>query len=94
MSKRYTKEQRLLSMIEETGDTGRIFGVKFIKRTTGEIRKMTARLGVRKGVKGVGMSFSPASKGLVIAYEMPESRFRSIPLENILSLTVDGMTIQ
>ena len=31
---------------------GKIFGVSFIKRTTGEARHMTARLGVSKGVTG------------------------------------------
>ena len=34
---------------------GKIFGVKFIKRSTGDIRTMSARLGVSKGVKGIGL---------------------------------------
>jgi len=32
---------------------GKFFSVEFVKRTTGEVRKMNCRTGVTKGVTGV-----------------------------------------
>ena len=43
---------------------GKIFGVEFIKRTTGESRTMSARRGVGKGVTGEGLKFDPESRQL------------------------------
>ena len=93
MKRRSLREKRLVGLIDSTGDTGRIFGVRFIKRTNGDERTMTARLNVRKGVKGTGLPFSPEEKNLIVAYEMPHKRFRLIPIENILSLSIDGLKV-
>ena len=49
---------------------GRVFTVEFIKRTTGELRKMNCRKGVRKGVNGRGRNFDPKSKGLIGVFDM------------------------
>ena len=48
-------------LLKETANK-RIFSVTFIKRTTGEVRRMNAMRGVRKGVKGVGLAFEPSEK--------------------------------
>lgn len=79
----------ILQMIRETN--GKFFTVEFIKKD-GSIRKLTGRLGVKKGVKGVGMAYDPLSKGLLPVYEMANDGFRMINLETILSLTIDGIT--
>lgn len=50
--------------------SGQLFSVDFIKRGTGELRTMTARRGVKKGVKGVGMSYNPEEHDLLIVYDM------------------------
>lgn len=42
------KKEKILSLVED-----KIFSVKFIKKSTGELRQFNARLGVSKGVKGV-----------------------------------------
>ena len=42
-----------IKMIKDSA--GRIFGVSFIKRTTGETRHMSARRGVSKAVIGEGL---------------------------------------
>ncbi len=44
---------------------GAIFNVKFIKRTTGELRSMTCRLGVQKHLKGGKKGFSDKAKDLL-----------------------------
>ena len=38
--------------IEAAKGSGRVFGVRFIKRTTGEVRDMNCRGGVRKHLRG------------------------------------------
>jgi hypothetical protein len=63
----------------------RFFSVTFIKKD-GSLRRMVARLGVRKGVKGVGMSFSPSDKGLMVVFDMHKREFRMINLETIVEL--------
>tara|TARA_Y100000034_G_C6875427_1_gene400294 strand:- start:1232 stop:1504 length:273 start_codon:yes stop_codon:yes gene_type:complete len=68
---------------------GQAFGVTFIKRTTGEVRNGSYRLGVRKGVTGEGRKFDPASKGLLGVFDM-NNGFRFIALEGLISVTVSG----
>lgn len=72
------------------GSEGKIFRVEFIKRTTGELRVMVARLGVSKDVKGVGLAFDPFAKGLLTAYDMQKEQYRMINLDAIVSLKLEG----
>jgi len=71
---------------------GRIFGVSFIKRTTGELRAMSCRLGVKKFLKGGKLSYSPAEKQLLTVFSMSDKGYRSIPLDSIQSVSVGGQT--
>jgi hypothetical protein len=70
-------------LLEETANK-RIFSVTFIKRTTGEVRKMNAMRGVRKGVKGVGLNYDAPEKNLLTVYDMKNQGFRSINLDSVL----------
>ena len=63
----------------------KIFSVTFIKKD-GSIRKLVGRLGVRKGVKGVGMSFSPSEKNLMVVFDMHKRAFRMVNLQTILEI--------
>lgn len=54
---------------EKTSD-GRIFSVDFIKRGDGSLRTMSARRGVKKDVKGVGMAYNPDDYNLLNVYDM------------------------
>ena len=63
----------------------KIFSVTFIKKD-GSIRKLVGRLGVRKGVKGVGMSFSPSEKNLMVVFDMHKQAFRMVNLQTILEI--------
>lgn len=65
---------------------GKIFGVEFIKKD-GTHRNMTARLSVRKGIKGKGLSFDPDSFNLIVAFDMRKQAFRMINCDNLVSLS-------
>ena len=77
---------------------GKVFGVRFIKRTTGDVRNMSARLGVRKylknpdgnGVDNGGLKFSPTKKGLQVVFDMNKTEYRMISLEGLTRLTINN----
>ena len=66
---------------------GKYFGVSFYKKN-GELRAMSARLGVKKGVNGKGQKYNPADFGLLTAYS--KDGFRMINLNTLVSLKVEG----
>lgn len=76
-----TKIQRVNDEITKTN--GRFFSIEFIKRTTGEHRKMNARVGVKKYLKGGNQSYDPASRGLRVVFDTQKREYRAVPLENV-----------
>ena len=77
-------DKTAFEILEATRAQGTIFRVTFVKRTTGEVRNMRARLGVKRGVTGVGMAYKPAAK----------KSFRMIDLNSIMNMTVSGQAYQ
>ena len=73
-------------VIELLGD--KIFTVTFTKKD-GSIRVMNARRGVKKGVKGVGMSYNPTEKDLVVVFDMQKEAFRMINAKTIMEVKAD-----
>ncbi len=71
---------------------GKIFSVEFIKRSTGELRTMTARLGVRKHLQGGRKVYNPAQHNLLTVFDMDTKGYRSIPVEAIQRLIIGGQT--
>jgi hypothetical protein len=69
---------------------GSIFGVDFVKRTTGESRKMTARLGVKKHLKGGEAAYDAKAKDLIFVYDIAKKGYRSIALDAITALRIGG----
>lgn len=51
------------------GTKGKLFSVSFVKRSTGSVRRMVCRLGVRQGVTGQGQAFNPADHSLLTVSE-------------------------
>jgi hypothetical protein len=84
-------ENQLLEHIIK-GTRGKIFSATFIKKD-GTLRKMTARLGVKKGVTGEGLKFNPRERSLVVVYEMSKKSFRMINLNTIQSITFKNQTL-
>lgn len=80
-------------LVDKVSD-GRIFGVSFSKRTTGEIRSMSCRLGVKKFLQGGKMAYSPPEKQLLTVFSMADKGYRMIPLEGIRRVSVGGQTFR
>jgi WYL_2, Sm-like SH3 beta-barrel fold len=76
-----------------TKNSGQMFSVKF-KKKDGSIRDMVARLGVKKGVKGVGLNFNPSDYNLITAFDMQKKEFRMISINTLTQLKVDGKTFE
>ena len=68
---------------------GGIFGVSFVKKDK-TLRKMVCRLGVQKDLKGTGKKYDPALKGLLGVFDMQKEEYRTINLETLRSLKVNG----
>lgn len=81
-------------------ENGKIFTITFVKRSTGEVRVMNCRRGVKKGITGKGLKFDPAKKDLLVVYDVkkitPDGRgaFRMIDLNNIITLSLHGKHYQ
>lgn len=67
---------------------GRVFAVEFVKRSTGTLRHMVCRTGVKKGLKNGPMAYEPALKDLVWVYEMSSGERKSIPVEGLRRIKV------
>ena len=86
-----TKVQTVKQIIDESG--GHICSVVFVKKSTGKVRHMVFRKGVSKGVKGVngrGLRYTPSKVGNMVVYDMGADGFRTIKLDNVQSLKVNG----
>lgn len=61
---------------------GKFFSVSFIKKD-GTTRKMTARLGVKKNIKGIGMKYNPSERNLIVVFDVHKKAYRMINLLTI-----------
>lgn len=77
----------MLEIINNTG--GKFFTVTFIKKD-GTIRTMTARTGVKKGTKGIGLRYNATDKGIKILWVCDAENFRAIKLNSILEIKFKG----
>jgi hypothetical protein len=77
---------------------GRWFEADFIKRTDGTERHGTFRTGVKKYVKGVGLSYNPKAHDLLGVWEAGNKAgdkeadaYRMVNLRGVYRLKVDGV---
>jgi hypothetical protein len=70
---------------------GTIFSVEFYKKD-GSYRKMKARFGVAKDLKGKGLAYDPLDKGLINVWDMDKQAYRMITVDRIEQLKVKGKT--
>ena len=80
--------------IETLIDDGRIFSVLFVKRTNGELRRMVARLGVKKNIKGIGLPFNPTANNLIVVWDIIKCAYRMISCESIITLKHHGQILE
>lgn len=72
--------------IQAAGQNGKIFTVRFTKRSDGSDRLMNCRLGVKKHLRGGSKAFDDAEHKLVTVYDLKSKGYRSIPLEGVYEL--------
>ncbi len=80
--------QNLKNLVSDGG----IFSVEFIKRTDGSLRKMVCRLGVKKHLKGGTKAYDTKKQNLLTVFDMEKKGYRSIPVEAVRSLSVNGQS--
>lgn len=85
--KTITKDQAVEKIVNSGGQ---FFNVNFMKKD-GSARSMTARKGVKKGVKGVGLAFDPKNYALISVWDTVKKQFRFISAEKIFGLAIDGV---
>jgi hypothetical protein len=74
-------------MINETN--GKVFTCHFIKRSTGDLRIINCRTGVKKHLKGGELPFDPREKKLRTVFDMQNKGYRMISLDAVVKLIVD-----
>lgn len=74
-------------------NSGTIFSVQFIKKD-GTIRDMTARLGVKKHLKGGVQPYNPEDFNLITAFDMVKKDYRSISIDTLLKIKLSGQTFE
>lgn len=84
------KRAALRSFIAAIG--GQTFTVEFVKKTTGELRVMNARMGVTKHLRG-GESTTKHCPDLLTTFDMQAQGYRTITLDNVRVLRGAGMEI-
>lgn len=73
---------------------GKIFGVRFIKRTDGSMRTMAARTGVKPKQDSLEQRhWDPADKGLLQVWDVHKRGFRFIPADAVREVRVRGQRI-
>ena len=83
------KVEKIRDIINASG--GNICSVIFLKMDV-TVRKMNFRRHVTKGVNGRGLAYNPSKAGNMIVFDMGADGFRTIKLENVISLKVNGET--
>ncbi len=71
---------------------GKIASVTFVKKN-GETRIMNCRMGVRKGVTGKGMKYSPEKRNMLTVFDMQKKQFRIINASTITQVKCEGVTL-
>ncbi len=81
-----------LSVLKSLVADGKIFGVKFIKRTDGSLRTMAARTGVvpASSPNNAERNWDPDTKGLLQVWDVHKRDYRMVPADGICELSFHG----
>jgi len=69
---------------------GAFFAVDFVKRSTGEIRRLTGRLGVKKYLAAGPAAYTFNDHNLISVFDTVKMEYRAIPVEGLVWLSVGG----
>ena len=67
---------------------GKFFTISFIKKDKTE-RRMTARIGVKKGINGQGLKYNPLDYGMKPVYDMANLDWRMINFKTATKLKIN-----
>lgn len=70
----------------------KIFSAEF-EKLDGTIRKMTARLGVKKHLKGGELSYDAAARNNLIVFDMVKQAYRTIAFDRLRAIKIAGEEI-
>jgi hypothetical protein len=87
MSIKVTKKEAKDILMGIPHNEGTIFSVTFTKKN-GEERNMTCRRGVKKGVTGKGLAYSPRDYALLPVYDMEKKDFRMINTDTVQKINL------
>jgi hypothetical protein len=73
-----------------TLDDGRFFSIKFIK-ADGSVRKMLARRGVKRDLKG-NPRYKPDDHNIFIVWSVNDKAYRSIRVDRVFEIKANGVT--
>lgn len=71
----------------------KIFSVKFVKKD-GTLRKMVARLGVTKALKGGSKSYDDSDKNHLTVYDLKKKAYRTINLNTVKEIRFKGKSYE
>lgn len=77
--------------VQHIKETKQPFYVKFIKRTTGQVRTMRAQTDFSAHLRGGKAPYDAAGRGLIVVLDLEKLEIRSIPMGGILALEVNGV---
>jgi len=85
------KQEKIASFLRHPGNA-REFTVEFIKRSTLELRVMKATTNYAEHLKGGELPYDTVEKGLLPVWDLEKQAFRSIPLDSVVVIKVQGKT--
>ena len=71
------------------GTNGLIFTATFTKRN-GSKRKMNCRVGVKRGIKGVGMAYDASEHDLISVFDVKKRAYRAVRLDTLTQIDFKG----
>ena len=86
------KEFSTVQFRKFVGNEGKLFSVTF-KKKDGSLRKMTARLGVRKYLTGGGSKFDAEPRGMVRVFSMRDKGYRTVTPAKITRIKAYGRVL-
>jgi hypothetical protein len=91
--KTITRQQAVDLILAQKAE-GTFFGVEFVKRTTGELRKMVCLGGVTKHLVGGSLAYDPKAKNLIGVWDSTvadrKKAYRMIAVEGIKTVNASG----
>ena len=80
----------ILQLLEENRSPNTIFHVVFLKKS-GELRRMSCMLGVKKHLKGGKLSYNPKERNNLIVFDTQKGGYRTINLDTLTSISKKGV---